>query len=318
MVQTWVTIQIYCNNMGSVTTQVESNSIGLEQRARFELFVMSEAGKPIYSFNKREDTVTLMPLCSALMNYAQKTQKEALVSIETSDNLRIHFASRSPLIIIVISEVDSLLEPETLVEQVEAQIISILTRKSLHTVFQERPTFDLKKLLYGSEKLIDAIIRLTTANKQIQSPTTKDISAIINSVISSNCKNMVFSLLFRINEPPDSSMIDFQLVSLCNHHNRHQVALKDIYIVLALIHGSKAQLASAESLWMPVCLPRFNQDAFLHSYIAFINQAKYCLAMFNVDREEFSLCQTSKSLIEEKLGSMIRDNAAPSSASIFR
>lgn len=351
-----------------------------KRRDRLELLILSEAGKPIYSFSKREDIVTLMPLCSALINYANKVQKETLHSMRTSDNLMISFTSRSPLIIIVIHELNSYVDALLLVEQVEAQITSIITAKTLRSVFEERPTFDLKKLLYGSEKLIDSISSLSvsvpklgwplvqaflavtsssannsnaTASKLLPtfsimlpsrphrvlipivtmpSGTRDTMHSILCDGISANSKNMVFSLLFRIilpNDESDQAMqggssdtgdpqddekedymndANFRLITICNHHNKHKLQILDIHILLALLDGSKTQLSSVESLWMPVCLPRFNQDAFLHAYISYLNDMKNCLVLLSVDRDEFANCQKARNAIENKLDVLYKDS----------
>lgn len=336
---------------------------------RFELLILSEAGKPIYSYTKREDAVTVMPLCSALMDYAQKTQNEALKSIKTSDNLIINFMPRSPLIFIVIHEVDSYVDPVILVDQVEAQVVSILTLKYLKNVFIERPTFDLKRLIYGSEKLIDAVTNLSAFVTKLDWPwvqtflavsstpalmsnsgtnlnqplptrphrvlvpvvsmvsgARESIQGIINNVVSSSSKNIVFSLLFRVlrSEENDersnnSSSVEqttsdqvqsdmrFKLMTVCNHHERHKIKIADIHIILALVTGSRVQLASAESLWLPVCLPRFNKDAFLHSYISCLNNTENCIVMMSIDRDEFTTCQSIRNIIEEKLEVHLKD-----------
>lgn len=351
------------------------------QKERFELLILSEAGKPIYSYSKREDAVTLMPLCSTLINYAKKAQKETLTSMKTSDNLMISFSTRSPLIIIVIYDTP-FVDPQILVEQVEAQIISILTAKSLKSVFDDRPTFDLKRLLYGSEKLIESVTNLSVFTNKLKVsnvqaflavtsadghnsqtnpktvtqtcpllpsrphrvliPVVTMLSSMRDTIhnticdkVSANSKNMVFSLLFRVvlaNGKEDEMLptsdgqgsdndslaeeskndlmndVKFKLITCCNHHNRHKLKIADIHIVLALLDGSKAQLSSVESLWLPVCLPRFNQDAFLHSYISYTNNMKHCLVMFSVDRDEFSNCQKARNDIEDKLDSFLKDS----------
>lgn len=324
------------------------------QSGKFELLILSEAGKPVYSYTKREDAVTLVPLCSALMEYAQKTQHETLRSVKTSDDLCISFMSRSPLIFIVIHQINSYLDATILVDQVEAQVISILTAKYLKKVFIERPTFDLKKLIYGSEKLIDAITNLSafitrlewpwvqsflavtgpTLSQPLPSrphrvlvpivsmlPSARDgIQTILGNVVSSNSKNIVFSLLFRVYKKEErdddtdntsgigDEAIRFKLMALCNHHDRHKIKIADIHIILALITGSRVQLGSAESLWLPVCLPRFNRDAFLHTYISCLNEMENCIVMMSIDRDEFSICQIMRNLIEEKLDAYLKDN----------
>lgn len=365
------------NNDSGEVFDIQKSTI---QKERFELLILSEAGKPIYSFSKREDAVTLMPLCSTLINYAKKAQKETLISMKTSDNLMISFTTRSPLIVIVIYDTP-FVDPQVLVDQVEAQIISILTAKTLKSVFDERPTFNLKQLLYGSEKLIDSVTNLSVFINKLKVPNVQAFLAVtsINGInsqtnskpiptacpllpsrphrvlipvvtmlssmrdtihnaicdkVSSNSKNMVFSLLFRVilangeedevlptseGNESDSSLdeetksdmmndVKFKLITCCNHHNRHKLKIADIHILLALLDGSKAQLSSVESLWLPVCLPRFNQDAFLHSYISYTNNMKHCLVMLSVDRDEFANCQKARNEIEEKLAGFMKDS----------
>lgn len=353
-----------------------------DNRIRCEVLVMSEAGKPIYSYPRREDVATLMPLCSALINYAIKTQKENLVTMKTSENLSIQFAMRSPLFIIVIHDSDSNVEPIILIDQIEAQIISILTAKTLRSVFEERPTYDLKRLLYGSEKFIDSLVRTdrppttsdwpqvrfflavtsTTVHNSNLSNTSylqasshsmpntphrmliptvimpssmrDNLHNIMSNAVTNNSKNIVFSLLFKIiyidrddglgnghdgdhsdedhlssddEGSKTSTKITFQLVTVCNHINKYKLKLADIHIIHALLNGTKAQLSTVESLWMPVCLPRFNEDAFLHAYIAFTNQKRNCLVIFSVDRDEFSNCQQTKKEVEDKLDVILKD-----------
>lgn len=363
---------------------------------RFEVLIMSEAGKPIYSYTKRDDAVTLMPLCSTLINYARKTQNETLHSMRTPDSLMINFFTRSPLILIVIHEVDASVDALVLVEQIEAQIISILTAKTLRTVFEERPTFDLKRLLYGSEKYIDSIINITINRTNYAWPWNHAFLAVtttghagpdqntsqssaspnalpniahrtlvpvatlhhkirdamhstIMSTVSSLSKNLVFSLVFKVSEVKsdvatfeDSAKTEnneavnevaastsenedelesdsmpsnnvaqtesFSLSTICNHHNRHKLKIADIHVILALLTGSRVSLNSVESLWMPVCLPKFNKDAYLHAFISYMNNKRNCIVMLGVDRDEFSNCQKAKEQIEAKLNATVYDD----------
>lgn len=348
-----------------------------QSSSTFELLVLSEAGKPIYSYSKRADAITLMPLCSALMNYAFKTQKESLNSMKTSDNLLITFSSRPPLIIVVLNRCNPQIDPLVIIDQVEAQIVSILTDKTLKSVFQERPTFDLSALLYGSEKLIDSVARLSLSQVYLEPSYIESILAvtacsdiahdpslqvgsltcstkplrlsipilslrlnirdsmrnIMTSTVSSTSKKIVFSLLFKVvvPEPADQSdtlsedsgsddvtredladFIKFKLITVCNHHSEHKLKLADLHLILALLFGTRPQLISVDSLWMPVCLPKFNRDAFLHSYLSMIKEREYCLVMLSVDRNEFNSCHEARNTIETKLDSLCKEISAKS------
>lgn len=129
------------NGMGSVRIHSKNDNV--------DLFVMSEAGKPVYCYSRREDSVTLMGVCVALINVVQNTQNDTIRHILTRTGLRITFSLKSPLIYCVAYRVNTGIDASVLINQVNAQIISILTSKTLKSVFEQRPTFDLKRLLSG-------------------------------------------------------------------------------------------------------------------------------------------------------------------------
>lgn len=347
------------NNSSNSTFKSKSSQL-------FDVFILSEAGKPIHSYSKREDAVTLMPLCSTLINFARRTQNETLHSIKTSDNLIINFRIRSPLVVIVIHEFNCFIDVDVLVDQMEAQIASILTKKTLNNLFAERPTYDFKRLLHGGEKLLDSMINnlfrcslrewpsveacltVNSTSKQ-SSPSDKlnncDIRQSMphrmqvpvlpmataardqfNNVLSSVIEpyeKIVFSLVFKLFDSHTRSCsslistdisecsskqsdIKFSLITLCNHHASHKMTPPDIQVIMAVLNGSKSQLSSAES-WVPISLLRFNPDAFLHSYISYINDSEHCLILLTVDRDQFGTCQYLTSIIEEKFELIINN-----------
>lgn len=122
----------------------------LQQYPEIDVFIMSEAGKPIYCYSEREDLTTLMGVCVALLNFIHKTQNDHLRSIHTRHGLHINFAHRSPLVIVVVCRQHSCFDEQTLINQINAQIISTITLKSLKSVFQQAPTYDLKRLIHST------------------------------------------------------------------------------------------------------------------------------------------------------------------------
>ncbi|KAI1298770.1 Vacuolar fusion protein MON1 -like protein A [Halotydeus destructor] len=128
----------------------------------FEVFICSEAGKPIYCFRKDRDeefVVTLMGVCQALINFFIDSEKDLLKCIITASGLKVTFAIKTPLIIVVVTHILSPVDAQLVTTQVYAQIVSILTKKTLKSVFEQRPTFDLRRLLGSSEKLIDTVVQ---------------------------------------------------------------------------------------------------------------------------------------------------------------
>lgn len=127
-----------------------------------DIFICSESGKPIYAYNKGRDeefVVTLTGLIQALVNFFKDALKgEELKSITTISGLRITFSVKTPLILVLVTAVTSPVDPILIINQVYAQIVSIITFKTLKDVFDKRPTYDLRHLLGGSEKLLDALV----------------------------------------------------------------------------------------------------------------------------------------------------------------
>ncbi|XP_074596229.1 vacuolar fusion protein MON1 homolog isoform X1 [Brevipalpus obovatus] len=134
------------------------NAYQPSQSSFLELFVLSESGKPIYSYSKREDIFTLLPLCQALLNCFQDTLKDTIRYIITKSGLKIIFSHRSPLIFVAVTHVFSGIDGNILVNQIHAQIVSVITDKTLHSVFEQRATFDLRRLLTGNEKMVHILI----------------------------------------------------------------------------------------------------------------------------------------------------------------
>lgn len=56
---------------------------------------------------------------------------------------------------------------------------------------------------------------------------------------------------------------------------------------------------SAES-WTPICLPKFNDTGFLHTYVSYLpNDSPACLLLFSTDKEKFFELQQCQERIAE-------------------
>jgi hypothetical protein len=392
----------------------------------FELFICSESGKPVYFYNKDRDddfVVTLMGLVQAMVSFFQDAQSDDLKTITSIAGMRITFAVKSPLIIVLFTHVTSSIDPVLVINQVNAEIVSILTFKTLKSVFEQKPTYDLRRLLGGSEKLIDTLIdegllknqlcmrrkvkyspsspherppqamihayltsyTATTPNvsslskltsgyspsQQIQhsvvssqsssalfsqrclssrslipvlslNPTTREsITNAVSAAVSSTSSSVLFALLFqrKISRsasevlPGEESVVkckenngdidlDSNLLITVHNNSPKQAKLNplDIQLLSTLVVASEGQLSSAESLWLPVCIPRVDPSAFIHGHISYINtsgsassssspgstqdshlQEKLCLVLLTIEREDFNKCQHIRDNLCEKL-----------------
>jgi len=322
-----------------------------------DVFVMSESGKPVYCYSRREDSITLMGVCVALIHVVDSVHNDTVRHIQTTSGLRITFSHKPPLIICLVFRVNSGVDSSILVNQVNAQIVSILTAKTLKSVFEQRQTFDLKRLLSGSEKLIDTLIdvilnpidankcdqqmakshkKANQVNAYLTSSTTtfrtigtqsvvnnrnhisgrvyipirlmstslrESVYNIITSCASS-APNVAFSLLFSVDkkfkDENNCNNNEIQLILVCNHNSKARINALDIQLIYSLVIASESQLSSVESFWLPICLPRFDSNNFLHTHISYLSD-EYCLALLTTDREDFHKCQLMKDSVIDRL-----------------
>ena len=127
--------------------------------------------------------------------------------------------------------------------------------------------------------------------------------SVFNAISSCavSAPNVVFSILFSV-DPKDqnNSSNEINLVVICNHNSKARLNPLDTQLVYSLVLASESQLQSVESFWMPLCLPRFDANNFLHAHISYLSD-KYCLALLTTDREDFHKCQLMKDSIIDRL-----------------
>ena len=371
----------------------------------FELFICSEAGKPVYFYNKSLDdefVVTLVGVIQAMVNFYKDANNDELKCINTLAGLRVTFCIKSPLIFVLVTEKLSPIDPSLVINQVFACVVSILTFQTLRKVFIEKPSFDLRLLLAGSEKVIDTLIdeglkknplsiskRVTisktvnksmpfhvsgyltsmptaasvapTATSMSSSPTGRTVhrtthralipvmplssslrdslTTALASSISSVSSSIIFALLLHrktersvtptkstcdasgssgLLEILPSTSLELDSCQLISIHSQCPKKAKlnplDVQLISSLVISSEGQLASAESLWLPICVPRVDTDGFFHAHISYISvpldqtsasssssRDKTCLILLATNKEDFDRCQHIKANFSEKL-----------------
>lgn len=450
-------------------------------RDYLEIFILSESGKPIYCYNKRDDEATLLPLCQALMNYFSNTQNDTLKYVLFKSGLKVTFSAKSPLALIVVNHQYSGVDSNLIISQLYAQIISTLTKKTLKSVYEQSAKFDLRRLLGSSEKMIDYLIENGLIRKQLKNLTNKlsvrpltnddkpidrstdrqsdsgsidntsndlsnhssiqanesdeiycfltsitqshsnsvrqdasniykphlnrimipilpinqsnrdSIANILTSSIASSSVDILYSILIKFENDPsadestsqpnvnsdesldpqnernastqsnetnvdestetsvnqsnstnelknhetdlaqselhledelsDELLIKEELRPTANCHlisiaNQNPKITKlntlDAHIVINLMLVLRNQLETVESLWLPVCLPRFNNSAFMHAHFCLLNlkcdedgrRNRFGLVQLTTSKEDFDKCQLAKNIINERLSKL--------------
>ncbi len=127
------------------------------RRRRRHFFILSEAGKPIYSLHGDEDELaSLMAVMQAMVSYvAGMSASDALAGMALEGGGRIVFAPRPPLILVAVSwGAESERQLGQQITYLYNQLLSVLTLNQMNKIFEQRKGFDLRRMIAGSERLL--------------------------------------------------------------------------------------------------------------------------------------------------------------------
>ncbi|XP_053329705.1 vacuolar fusion protein MON1 homolog B-like isoform X2 [Spea bombifrons] len=267
---------------------------------RKHVFVLSEAGKPIYSrYGNEEALSSTMGVMMALVSFVQ-SGNNAIRSIH-SDNQKVVFLQQGPLVLVSVSRApqsEEQLRQE--LQYVYYQIISMLTQASVARIFERKKNYDLRRLLAGSEKILDSLLDLLDSEPgfllgavrcvALPCPLRDSLSSILTKAIT---HNLVFSIL----------VAEQQLVTVVQERaviEDCRLDPADLHLLLNLIGASSA--FQAGEIWTPICLPRFNPDGYFYAYISYLDpECTVCLVLLSTDKESFYAVSACKQRIQETM-----------------
>ncbi|XP_055039864.2 vacuolar fusion protein MON1 homolog B isoform X1 [Misgurnus anguillicaudatus] len=268
---------------------------------RKHVFVLSEAGKPIYSrYGSEEALSSTMGVMMALVSFVQSGDNT--IRSVYSDGHTVVFMQRGPLVLVSVSssrQSEQQLRHELL--YVYNQIVSILTQASITRIFEHKKNYDLRRLLTGSEKILDGLLNLVDSDPSIllsavhclplTSSLRDSLSQILQKAITSN---LVFSIL--IAKKQLLTIVQEKMVI-----DDARLDPADLHLLLNLIGASSA--FQAGEIWTPICLPSFNPDCYFYAYISYLDppECTVCLVLLSTDKEAFYSVAECKKKIEEAM-----------------
>lgn len=266
------------------------------KRHKKHVFVLSEAGKPIYTrYGNEEKLVTMMGLMQAIVSFVQDAN-DSIRSIHAGDH-KFVFLVRGPIILVTVcSAQDS--KPQLVLQltYVYHQILSVLTFTQLTRIFEQRRNYDLRKHLSGTEKFIDNLLNLMSEDPSflLQAVRCLPLSITVRNTIgqalqSARDKDLVFAIL----------VVENQLVTMVRP-KKFSLHPSDLHLIFNLVSASTA-FRTYES-WAPICLPRFDNSGYLYGHISYLNeQSPACLLLLSTDRNAFFNLSECKKKIMERL-----------------
>ncbi|XP_037535062.1 vacuolar fusion protein MON1 homolog A [Nematolebias whitei] len=210
---------------------------------------------------------------------------------------KVVFLNKSPLVLVGVSQTcqsDKELLRE--LQYIYYQIVSLLTLTQLNHIFQHKQNYDLRRLLTGSEYLIDNLLHHLERDPGLllSAVTCLPLVSCARDVVSSSlqaakAKNLVFSIL----------LAGDRLVTLVRKKDQflHHI---DLHLVLNLV-GSSSSFREGEG-WTPICLPKFNTAGFFHAHISYLEpRSELCLILVSTDKEDFFNMSECKHRFMERL-----------------
>ncbi|XP_028680446.1 vacuolar fusion protein MON1 homolog A [Erpetoichthys calabaricus] len=298
-------VEMFDESLASVTSQ-DSSPCGREdicditsdawRNQRKHVFVLSEAGKPIYSrYGTEEALSSTMGVMMALVSFVE-ADKNMIKSIH-GDGYKVVFLRKSPLVLVSVARTrQSEQELSRELCYIYYQIVSLLTITQLNQIFERKQNYDLRRLLAGSEHLNDNLLKqldrdpgflLSAVTCVPLAVSTRDI--ITSSLQAAKAKNLVFSILLAGN----------QLVSLVRKKDQYLHPM-DLHLLLNLV-GSSSSFREGEG-WTPICLPKFNPSGFFHAHISYLDSSSdLCLILISTSREDFFCLSDCKHRFLERL-----------------
>lgn len=147
------------------------------------------------------------------------------------------------------------------------QILSTLTLPNLTHLFSNRPSTDLRRPLQGTEPLLSALADTFTRG----SPSTllsaveclklrKAHRQIINeTLLEKRCDTLLYGLI----------VAGGRLVSVIRPR-RHSLHPSDLQLIFNMLFEAGSIKGGGGENWIPLCLPGFNKNGYLHMYVSFI------------------------------------------------
>nr|CAG4650865.1 EOG090X03TW [Simocephalus serrulatus] len=260
-------------------------------------FVLSEAGKPIYTrHGNEEQLVTLFGVMQALVSFVE--DGEDSMDMILAGDTKFIFLHKTPLILVAVSKMkDSILQLQLQLEYIYNQISSVITKAHLEKIFEQRRNYDLRRLLAGSERLMDNLVNymdndysvLLGAVKCLPMPSC-DRDAVTQTIHQqcSKIKGLVFTVLIGNN----------QLISLVRANKKYLLHPSDVHLIINLVNSSET-FKTAEG-WTPICLPNFDPSSFLYVHASYLSEdCQACMLFFTTDRDSFfSLSDAKKNIVD--------------------
>ncbi|RID70384.1 hypothetical protein BRARA_C02410 [Brassica rapa] len=252
---------------------VDEDDASLSWRKRKKhFFILSNSGKPIYSRYGDEHklagfSATLQAIISFVENGGDR------VNLVKAGKHQVVFLVKGPIYLVCISCTDETYEYlRGQLDLLYGQMIVILT-KSIDRCFEKNAKFDMTPLLGGTDAVFSSLVHSFSWNPAtflhaytclpLPYASRKATGTVLQDVCASG---VLFSLL----------MCRHKVISLAGAQ-KASLHPDDLLLLSNFVMSSES-FRTSES-FSPICLPRYNPQAFLHAYVHFFDDDTYVILL---------------------------------------
>lgn len=235
------------------------------RRHRKHVFVVSIAGKPIYSrFGDEQLLAPFMASLMALVSFVEDCQDS--IRYFVAGEWQVVFHVRGPVIAVcVCSTSERRSDLERALFYVHSQLAAVLTFGTITKIFSRRPDFDLRGLLSaGDITLLDNVVHRVNREPSIMLDAVEPLrmprdlrAAVEAAVAAAACPELLFAF----------AVSGFSLIHMARPR-RFSLRAADVHLIMNFVASSDAFRSSC--VWTPLCLPLFDNKGFLHAHIGYI------------------------------------------------
>jgi hypothetical protein len=269
----------------------ENNDFNLFFNRRQHFFILSSAGKPIYSMHgSYELFVVYSGIIQTIVSFFRYSNidEESVKIIESNDDktnnpIKFVFLDKSPIILMTVIKNDqsTQIELEQQLDFIYSFIISALSKPYIDKIFNKYANFDLRNLLGKTDiQTLDSICEDLSNNLNISQVLSGLQCLRMHSSIRSRLNNKLISLkkqdfLYGLVIGPNEKLITII------RPKKHTLHTSDLMILFEMIYNTNTfkmknevdnkilNFITNEIFWVPICLPKFNSNGHLYSIIQF-------------------------------------------------
>lgn len=242
------------------------------RKRKKHFFILSNSGKPIYSrYGDEHKLAGFSATLQAIISFVENGG-DRLKSVRAGKHQAV-FLVKGPVYLVCISCTEENYESlRGQLELIYGQTIVILTT-SINKCFKRNPKFDMTALLGGTDVVFSSLIHSFNWNPAtflhaytclpLAYATRQAAGAILQDVADSG---VLFAIL----------MCRHKVVSLVGAQ-KASLHPDDMLLVSNFVTSSES-FRTSES-FSPICLPRYNPDAFIYAYVHYLDADTYLMLL---------------------------------------